>query len=113
MPAPKLEVLARIYPIEDGEKPRLIEEKGQVARTLLHAAKSGEKGFTSLEISTWALRLSHYVFCLRNSGLTIDMEREDHDGPAGDGWHGRYYLRNRVEIIAIRNAGKAGGKVAA
>lgn len=112
MSKPTIKVLARVhpYPEAEGERPRLLEEKGQVARTLLHAAKAGEKGFTSLEISSWALRLSHYVFVLRNDGVTIDMEREDHEGPSGDGWQGRYYLRNRVEILAIRNAGKAGGR---
>lgn len=104
----KLEILARClpYPEVEGEKPWFINPKGQAARTLLHAiqAQADNKGFTSLEISTWALRLSHYIYLLRNDGLTITMEREDHDGPVGDGWHGRYRLKNRVEIIEVRGA---------
>lgn len=106
MSKPTLEVLARVYPYPevDGGKPWHIEVTGQTARTLLHAVNAGPQGFTALEISTWALRLSHYIFCLRGEGVTITMEREDHDGPVGDGWHGRYRLKNRVEIIEVRGA---------
>lgn len=104
MPKSCLEVAARVHPLdEEGGAPWLITAKGQAARTLMYAIKAGEKGFTSLEISSWALRTSHYVYLLRNDGLTIDMKREDHDGPDGDsGWHGRYTLRNRVDILETR-----------
>jgi hypothetical protein len=39
---------------------------------------------------------------LKKQGLSIDMEREAHNGPGGNGWHGRYFLRTAVEILSDR-----------
>lgn len=67
-------------------------------RTLQSLYAAGEAGITPLEISTWALRLSHYILKLRAHGLQIEMEREDHKGPVS-GWHGRYRLRTAIEFV--------------
>jgi hypothetical protein len=81
---------------------RKIRVVGQFARTLMALVDSGPRGITALDISTWALRLSHYVFVLRSEhGLLIEMVREDHDGPAGKGWHGRYFLQSSVVIESV------------
>jgi hypothetical protein len=71
---------------------------GQEARTLLALHAAGPAGITALEISTWALRLSHYIFKLRGRGLSIDMEREEHAGPVS-GVHGRYRLQTPIEFV--------------
>jgi hypothetical protein len=71
---------------------------GQEARTLRALVAAGSAGITSLDIATWALRTSHYIFKLRGYGLVIEMERENHAGPV-PGLHGRYHLRSRVELI--------------
>jgi hypothetical protein len=77
---------------------RTLAFEGQEARTLRALVEAGERGVTSLEISTWALRTSHYIFKLRRAGLTIETIREPHDGPV-PGKHGRYVLRSRVCIL--------------
>ena len=55
-------------------------------------------GVTAAEVSSWALRLGAYVFVLRHGyGLSILTVREPHDG----GNHGRYVLREPIEICQI------------
>ena len=77
---------------------------GRYAQTLRALIEAGDRGVTALEISTWALRLSHYVFVLRREhGLEIEMQREPHDG----GWHGRYFLRTPVCILDSAAVGEA------
>ena len=77
---------------------RTLAFEGQEARTLRALIEAGDRGVTSLEISSWALRTSHYVFKLRGAGLVIEMVRERHDGPV-PGHHGRYRLLSRVSIV--------------
>lgn len=69
--------------------------KGQTSRTLYELMKAGPKGVTALEVSTWALRLSAYIFNLRKLGLEIATLHEEHP----EGWHGRYVLVTPVEIL--------------
>src|SRR5436190_4076120 len=40
---------------------RVCEVEGQEARTLAALQRAGAAGITALEVSTWALRLAHYV----------------------------------------------------
>lgn len=69
---------------------------GQTARALVALVKAGKGGVTALEVSSWALRLSAYVFTLRRDyGLAIETVREKHDG----GWHGRFVLRCPVVLL--------------
>lgn len=83
---------------------RTIKVVGQFARTLDALIAAGKTGTTALDISTWALRLSHYVFILRKDyGLLIEMQREPH----ATGEHGRYFLRSEVRVIE-RRFGSAG-----
>jgi hypothetical protein len=78
--------------------------EGQEARCLLALHEAGAHGVTSLEISSWALRTSHYVYKLRKLGLAIDMEREKHGGVA-PGHHGRYRLLTGIQILSeVREA---------
>ena len=78
---------------------RVCEVEGQEARTLEALYEAGDRGITAQEVSTWALRLAHYVMKLKRLGLSIDMEREKHGGPVA-GWHGRYSLKTKIEIVA-------------
>ena len=77
---------------------RVCQVEGQEARTLAALHDAGSVGITALEVSTWALRLAHYVMKLKRHGLAIDMVREKHSGPV-PGWHGRYVLRTRIELL--------------
>lgn len=77
-----------------------IELSGQTARTLTALIEAGESGVTALEMSSWAIRISEYVRILRHDhGLNIETIREDHNGPAGPGWHGRYVMYSAVEQL--------------
>lgn len=73
---------------------REIEVTGnRYIQTLKALVEAGDRGTTALEISSWALRLSHYIFILRTKyGLDIETRDEPHDG----GTHGRYFLRSTV-----------------
>lgn len=77
---------------------RICEVEGQEARALTALHDAGAAGITAQEVSTWALRLAHYVMKLKKLGLSIDMVREKHSGPV-PGWHGRYFLRTAIQII--------------
>jgi hypothetical protein len=79
-----------------GPEPRHLVITGrQCCRTLLALIDAGPRGTTALEISTWALRMSHYISELRHRwGLSILTESEPHDGGA----HGRYVLLDTVTI---------------
>ena len=81
----------------DGTDSRFVV-RGQTARTLIALINAGDQGTTALEVSTWALRLAHYVFELRTiHRLAIRCEREEHPG----GWHGRYVLETPVRIAFL------------
>lgn len=83
--------------IVDDSSSRQFTVRGQYARTLEALLEAGNRGTTALEISTWALRLSHYVHILRTEyRLTIEMQLEPHE----TGRHGRYFLRSDVHVIS-------------
>ena len=87
--------VAAVALTEGGE--RHIHVVGQSARTLRALIEYGPFGLTALEMSSWALRLSQYIFTLRRDhGLDIEMVREQHVG----GWHGRYVLHSQVRIVS-------------
>lgn len=80
-------------------KPRVEYLKGQFARAAEALIRNGDRGVTSLEISSWALRLSHYIHVLRNRhGLVIETVMEDHFEPV-EGRHGRYVLCTPCRIV--------------
>ncbi len=96
----RLEITAAV---QEPSSVRNIACSGQVARTLRALVEAGPRGITSLEISSWALRTSHYVFILRRRhDLAIETLREPHDSPAGPGSHGRYILKTPARIIEVR-----------
>jgi hypothetical protein len=71
---------------------------GRDAQTLIALVEAKQKGTTALEISSWALRLSAYIFNLRKEcGLDIITNTEPHDG----GHHGRYILQDDVKILKV------------
>lgn len=77
-------------------KGRAFSLTGQNARCLTALIESGNRGITALEMSSWALRLAAYVHILRSEYLLeIETITEPHPG----GHHGRYILRDEVEII--------------
>lgn len=73
--------------------------RGKTAKALLWLVNAGKSGVTALEISnSWALRLSEYIRQLRHDHhLEIETVRI----PNKDGWHGRYILQSKVELISI------------
>jgi len=88
------------FQISRPEGTEIIMLNGQYARTLSALISSEKSGITALEISSWALRLSHYIFILRTEYfLEIEMRREPHNGIAGAGWHGRYFLHSPVILF--------------
>jgi hypothetical protein len=90
------ESIAIIFRCDGGAQ----EVTGQVARTLAALVEAGSRGVTALEMSSWALRLAHYVLCLRKLGVPIQMVRELHPG----GWHGRYTLLVDVQILSVETS---------
>lgn len=89
-------------PGENGPMPLML--KGRYAQTLEALIKAGPKGITAHEISSWALRLSHYIFILRTEyGLIIHMAKEPHGGSC-PGWHGRYTLETGCQLVPEREA---------
>ena len=93
------------FTVTQGETSGTFVCAGQTARCLLALVAAGDRGITALEVSNWALRLSAYVFELRNRfGLEVAMEREAHDGLCGPGWHGRYRLLSSVELVEVIDA---------
>lgn len=76
--------------------------KGQKAKTLKALIENGDKGCIALEISkTFALRLSEYIRALRHDNLCggYNLNITTHKEPNPTGWHGRYVLTNKVEIL--------------
>jgi hypothetical protein len=87
MTSRKAKVRAVVHEV-DGDREITVTGRQNV-RTLEALVASGPRGVTALDISSWAMRLSHYIMMLRhNYGLPILTEREPHDG----GEHGRYRL---------------------
>lgn len=76
-----------------------VELVGRYAQTLSALIAAGPRGITALEMSSWALRLAHYIHVLRKDyGLDISTEHENHGGQF-PGRHGRYRLHTRVRIL--------------
>lgn len=96
----------RFKRLSDGE---VFNAEGRVAQTLTALVDAGQRGVTALEISTWALRLSDYVFkAKRRFDLDIEMTLEPHVGGDGNqGLHGRYRLVTPIQIIKTEPAGGA------
>jgi hypothetical protein len=84
--------------MRDGRN-RTIACKGRIAQTLEHLLEAGPKGVTALEMQTWALRLSHYIWVLRHRyGVEIATRFEEHGGEF-PGKHARYTLLERVQLV--------------
>lgn len=67
-----------------------------IARTITALTEAQGRGITAQEMSSWAFRLGAYVHILkRDYGLDIETLKEKHK----HGWHGRYVLHTRIEII--------------
>lgn len=72
----------------------------RVRQTLAALIDAGPNGVTSLEISSWALRLSEYIRRLRHDyHLSITTQDEPHDIGGIKATHGRYRLVDRVEVL--------------
>jgi hypothetical protein len=83
----------------DGQPIQLTGKTALTMEALIHAE---QKGITALEMSSWALRLAAYVHRLRTDyGMAIETLHELHV----DGWHGRYVLQSRVQIMGAANVG--------
>lgn len=75
--------------------------RGRVAWMVDRLIKVGERGTTSVESP--APRISHYVHQARKAGLNIETVDEAHAG-AFSGYHGRYFLRSKVEVLEEERA---------
>ena len=79
----------------------LFNLRGRYSQALQALIEAGDKDVTAAEVSSWALRLSHYVHILRRDhNLDIEMQLERH-GPPYEGQHGRYFLRSNVRLPVI------------
>ena len=88
-------IVADNYDILSRER-RIIVTGRRYIQALKALVDAGPRGVTALEMSSWALRLGHYIFILRRThGLLIETLREDHDG----GTHARYRLISDVNIV--------------
>ena len=87
--------------VEDGAgRERAIRTVGRFAQTLRALVKAGPAGVTALDLSSWAVRLGHYVWVLmKRHGLNIATVIEEHGG-SYPGRHGRYTILDRVRIVA-------------
>lgn len=101
----KLIVRARVFEGDGLFDFHDIEATGRYGQALKALIDAGDKGVTALEISSWALRLSHYVHILRTDpryNLDIETAYEDHEVDGmGPGRHGRYRLISRVELLHV------------
>lgn len=79
--------------------------KGREAWTLLELLEAGPTGVSVIERP--APRWSCYVHRLRRRGLAIETIRESHSGPYA-GTHGRYVLRDAIELVGIVTLKEAG-----
>jgi len=88
--------LVATFSTKIGKKEKIFTLRGQMAKSLIALIRSGEKGCNALEVTCWALRFSGYIHFLRKDyGLEILTQKEAHEG----GWHARYLLLDKVEII--------------
>lgn len=85
-----------------GECPRTIHLSGRLGWTLYQLAETGERGLTPLEKP--ALRLASYVHQLRQKGILIDTEIEEHGG-AYKGRHARYRLACEATVTVLASEG--------
>ena len=82
-----------IIQLQDGSRKSFV---GREAWTLRHLIDTGSVGVTTIDHP--APRWSHYVYKLRQAGLTISTEYEPHTG-SFPGTHGRYRLETSVTIV--------------
>lgn len=83
--------------------------RGHKAKTLKALIENGETGCTALDISkTFALRLSEYIRALRRDylcgGYNLNIITHKEQNPTG--WHGRYVLTDKVEILPNKPSDK-------
>lgn len=101
----KLSICARVYEGDGLFDWREITVTGRYAQALKALIDAGPRGITALEISSWALRLSHYIHILRKDDrfrLDIETINEEHEVDGmGPGIHGRYVLKSRVELLTM------------
>jgi hypothetical protein len=98
----KSKLLAADFKLIKNNQEIVFQLRGQKAKTLKCLVEHKEDGCNALEIAkTFALRLSEYIRALRRDGLAgghnldIVTNRELHAG----GWHGKYLLRDQVELL--------------
>jgi hypothetical protein len=72
--------------------------RGRDAWLLKRLIDAGDRGVTTIELP--APRVSHYLWKLRQAGISIETIREAHDGPFA-GQHGRFRLTCSVVINAV------------
>lgn len=86
-----------------GECPRTFDLDGRLGWTLFQLAETGQRGITSLERP--ALRLASYVYQLRQKGIPIDTEMEEHGG-AYRGRHALYRLACDAKVTVLASEGR-------
>ncbi len=100
----KISIRVRVFEGDGLFDWRDITVTGRYAQALKALIEAGPKGVTALEISSWALRLSHYIHILRKDDryqLDIETINEEHEVDGmGPGIHGRYVLKSRIELLS-------------
>ncbi len=85
-----------------GDCPRTLELNGRLGWTMYQLVEAGPRGVSPLEHP--ALRWSGYIHALRNMGIPIETEMEDHGG-AYKGRHARYRLVCEASISILPQGG--------
>lgn len=90
--------------IEGADQPFMVV--GRDAETLMRLVNNGAGGTVAYDFRGGPpFRLGAYVFKLRQRGLNIRTDREEHDC----GWHARYVLMTPVIIHSVADAPGRGG----
>lgn len=89
----KPSMVVRIADLDAARNVHLIGRNAWMMDRLLTA---GASGVSTLECP--AIRVSHYVFCLRRMGFSIETVDEPHGGDFS-GHHARYVLHSTVNVV--------------
>ena len=83
-----------VVTLPDGEVKTI---KGRQAQALKALYEAGRRGINAAQMSSWALRLAHYVYGLRGHGFVIETHRIEFDG----GWYGHYVLKTKIAKLDV------------
>ncbi len=96
MGAPYNPHMRAVVSLQGGE---VMTIKGRQAQAIAALHKAGSAGINAAQMSSWALRLGHYIFTLRRLGFDIETRRVKFVG----GWYGQYVLHTPIDKINVHS----------